>query len=469
MIVVSEGHEKQDTYTGPTIRLPERVARRRRSLSPLPDYEASQAQYRRSLVLDHKNKQAWHQSKIWRAILFLLLTYAILTTVIGVPIVVKKMKQQNEDPWNGDGFMGSTQFSSSAGVITYKDNMPCNTWTNMDYVHSLRPYRATFQLQLPVMGEISIRSNATLENTLPDNVIGTLTAEFDSSIKDNSAQITLTMQTTTRTLQESTLVCYDDIGPDRGLSIFFPSNITAMDSISMDIHVAFPRVASFQTFNVYLPVFTQVFKDLTQVDIESVNIEGTIRPINVTNLRAPCISVKSVVGDIIGTFNASGSLLLDTIRGDINASITLVKASPHSSPTSMSLDTGDRNINAQVTLLTPGRFSSSPQFVGKINNFNADINLAVRSDPSSPPVPIYFTVQNNLQQTRVMVEGNENHKYDDIFGSSKQRTLLFDQPRSSSRSSGWVGWGNKPDPSVGQSRVEITSSLGPVELQFGPT
>lgn len=86
MIVVNDDQEKQDSYNGPTIRPPERVARRRRSWSPLPDYEASEAQYRKSLALEHK--KAWHQTKMWRAVLFLLLAYTLLTIVVGVPIIV---------------------------------------------------------------------------------------------------------------------------------------------------------------------------------------------------------------------------------------------------------------------------------------------------------------------------------------------------------------------------------------------
>ena len=89
MIIVTEDHEKQDSYSGPTIRLPDRVARRRRSLSTLPDYEASEAQYRLSHRLNSKTVKDWHQTKLWRAILFLLLTYALLATVVGVPIIVK--------------------------------------------------------------------------------------------------------------------------------------------------------------------------------------------------------------------------------------------------------------------------------------------------------------------------------------------------------------------------------------------
>ncbi|KAF5351895.1 hypothetical protein D9756_007550 [Leucocoprinus leucothites] len=493
MIVVTEDHEKQDSYSGPTIRLPERVARRRRSLSPLPDYEASQAQYRRDSVLDEKDTKAWHQTKLWRAVLFLLLTYALLTTVIGVPIIVKKMKGgSGPPPWNeADFFANQPQFSSGS-MINYEGNHPCNVWSSVDYVHSTRPYSATLQVLIPAIGNVSIRSNATLENTLPSNVIGTFTAEYDSDITDNNVHMSVTLQTTSKALRDSTLICYDDIGADRGLMIFIPRYFENMDSISLDIHVAFPPLTAshrISNFNVYLPVFNQVFKDLSQIDFQNVYIEGTSRPINVTNIQAPCISVKSMLGDICGTYNASKSLILDTIRGTINASITLVKASDHSPPTQLTLDTGDRDINAQITLVSPGKLSNSPQFAGKVNNFNAEVNIAISSDPSTPPVPMYFTVLNNLAKTKVVMdqkfegtfltqtklstvsveEGSENHKYDNLFGSDRPRVVVFDQPVSDSRASGWVGWGKKPNQVMDQSHVEVISSLGPVELNFGPT
>lgn len=76
-----------------------------------------------------------------------------------------------------------------------------------------------------------------------------------------------------------------------------------------------------------------------------------------------------------------------------------------------------------------------------------------------------FLAQTKLNSVSV-VKGNENHKYDNLYGSGRQRTLSFDQSKSDSSASGWVGWGKKP---LGQSHVEISSSLGPVELVFGPS
>lgn len=141
-----------------------------------------------------------------------------------------------------------------------------------------------------------------------------------------------------------------------------------------------------------------------------------------------------------------------------------------------------------MSLFSSAKFSSlSPHFVGKVNNFNAPVNLTFNQLGSPSAIPVYFTIQNNLAQTKVVMdqkfegtflaqtkldrvtiqEGDENPKYDPL-GSDRPRTLIYDNGSSSSRTSGWIGWGNAP-PSGGQSHVEILSSLGPIDLQFGPT
>ena len=73
------------------------------------------------------------------------------------------------------------------------------------------------EIQTPATGNVSIRSNATLVSR---NVIGTFTAEYDPNITTNNVHITVNLQTTSRALQNSTLVCYDSVGEVRGLAIF---------------------------------------------------------------------------------------------------------------------------------------------------------------------------------------------------------------------------------------------------------
>jgi hypothetical protein len=57
------------------------------------------------------------------------------------------------------------------------------------------------------------------------------------------------------------------------------------DQIAMDIRVTFPRIITpviIPNFNVFLPMFTQEYQDLTNVNFDSVSIDGSFRPISVT-------------------------------------------------------------------------------------------------------------------------------------------------------------------------------------------
>jgi len=64
-----------------------------------------------------------------------------------------------------------------------------------------------------------------------------------------------------------------------------PNHVSSMDSISVDIHVAFPTLKnkdSISNFNVYLPAFRHFFKDLSHIEFQRVYIEGAAQPINIT-------------------------------------------------------------------------------------------------------------------------------------------------------------------------------------------
>jgi hypothetical protein len=75
-------------------------------------------------------------------------------------------------------------------------------------------------MQLPVTGDISIRSNATLDDTPITKLSGNLYVEYDPNLNSDSAQIFVSLHTSTLALRESTLVCFSDDGPNRGVSIF---------------------------------------------------------------------------------------------------------------------------------------------------------------------------------------------------------------------------------------------------------
>lgn len=85
MIILNGEADRQaklDSFSGPTIRHPERAATR--SFSSLPDYDTSEAQHRSCT----KPPSTIFDSKFWRAALYALVVYIILSAVIGIPLVV---------------------------------------------------------------------------------------------------------------------------------------------------------------------------------------------------------------------------------------------------------------------------------------------------------------------------------------------------------------------------------------------
>lgn len=88
MIILDKEDQQQEKsrlfVAGPTLRFPERVATR--SLSPLPDYETSEAQHHDTVNKALLRKRG--DSRFWRITFVVLAIYVALSLVIGVPLIV---------------------------------------------------------------------------------------------------------------------------------------------------------------------------------------------------------------------------------------------------------------------------------------------------------------------------------------------------------------------------------------------
>jgi hypothetical protein len=101
-------------------------------------------------------------------------------------------------------------------------------------------------------------------------------------------------------------------------------------------------------------------------------------------------------------------------------------------------------------------------------------------------MPVSITVQNSLATTdiimdqtfegsfiaqtrlgRVSIDQGDQNSKNDSFASDKPRKIVYNEGSTSSRNTGWIGQSEAASDS--QSRVEIYSSLGPINLHFGPT
>lgn len=151
--------------------------------------------------------------------------------------------QQLRNRQHDDGFpltdpdLLANQFASSGPGITYTNDLPCNSWNETKLNLAPLLYTATYvsiinlicvvlrvlsslDMQLPLTGDISIRSNATLDETPATKLSGNLLVEYDPNLNSDSAFISVSLHTSTLALREATRVCYSYDGPDRGISIF---------------------------------------------------------------------------------------------------------------------------------------------------------------------------------------------------------------------------------------------------------
>ncbi|KAF9051137.1 hypothetical protein BDZ89DRAFT_1005758 [Hymenopellis radicata] len=493
MIILDQANQQAKLdVAGPTLRFPEIAVGR--SSSPLPDYETSQAQHG---ITTAKSLHDRADRRFWRATLYALCIYILLSAAIGVPLLVTRLSKQHHGhpPWppGGDDSSGTlnTKNLANNGVFMMEDGA-CNSWDDTDDITSQSLYIARTSHTFSPQDSISIRSNVSHEADDAVGISGNITVNSNPDPSISSVAIHVSLSTSTLNLRHRTFLCFVDKGDDRGLSIYVPKDME-QESLTVDIIVLLPQpqatsMLSFDTLTTYLPMFPQIFGDLGRsIAFKKVHIEGAAMDISCDFLQAPKISVKNALAGISGTFNASEKLVLDNIGGPISANITLVQGDDRTAPTFFSLDTGNSEIDANVTMLVTSRFSDPINFIGTVKNFNGPLTLDIAHDADTPPIPLDLHVQNTQAASNVTLDSKYVGTFDvqtklatvsvketkedplsDPFGEDQYRSYIYDST-SSNRIRGWVGWGKRQPgwhPKAGH--VEIVSSLSPILLQLGP-
>ncbi|KAK7472680.1 hypothetical protein VKT23_000793 [Stygiomarasmius scandens] len=453
----------------------------------LPDYETSQA-----LEAQHNSdsttlrKFSLHNTgnRFWRATLYALAIYVALSITIAVPLLVTKLRDhRHRPPLNDELSTLSTPLDyANAGFLAM--DRTCNVWDASD------EFSASASYTLEAEGSFSIRSTAWQEATDDNNsqIRGNLTVDINPDPSVSSAIFHVTLSSSASQFYQHSLICFDDEGSNRGLSIYIPSNLTELDSLSLNVTLLFPQASSLALHNLvtYLPMFSQRIGFLApDIGFDKVELEGAGMDIHCDSLKSRQITVKNSLAAITGAYNASSNLKLDTVSGPINANIILVQDETSKAPTFFSLDTGNSQINAEVTLLAdPSEFGLHPiAFLGHVGNFNGPLSLDVTHHSSTPTVSLDLVVQNNQAESNVTLDDKfvglfdlqtklasvdlDWESGDDPLGQNRQRVLVYDE-KGSNRRRGWIGWGPRPDnwdPHEG--KVTVISSLSPILLQVG--
>jgi len=497
MIILDEvPPSKLSSYSdvaGPTLRFPDRVAGRSTTSLSLPDYETSQALANNHFVYK-KAVRRKVDARLWRATPYALIIYIALSVVIGIPILVIRLKHHQHrspppprppppPPWGSDlsELNGPILLDNLIGSTTL-----CNSWTSTS--SSGKTFVASSKYNASHNGDFSIRSNVTddgLQSIYGGLMIG---MNPDQEIKD--AVLSVTMQASSTEISGATNVCFSKIDNACDLVLFVPDHLSDSDFLRFNITLLFPYSTTPYTVDklaTWLPMFTQVFGEMDkQLTFNDATIEGSSSSFDAGYIQANNLLVKTALAEIKGKFQVNQSLTLDTIEAPINADITLVNDWTRHAPTYLTLDTGNGNINTQIHLLAPRPLHEHHTvFFTSIKTFNASLKVSVTHDNSTPPSEFHLRAQNNLAESQISVDQKYQGTFDlqtklasasvqpqnvthlvDPLGENRQRHYQYDY-MSATRIFGWVGWGQRPAAThYHQGHVELASSHSPVVLQL---
>lgn len=487
MIILDEQEEHQvkfDSFALETVRYPEKALGR--SSSPLPDYEASEAQHQLDIKNLYPPRKKQAGGRILKATFYALAIYVALSAVIALPIILTRRKDEvyiSSRPPNPSSFwIGSSSIISpppsfsSASLIPFSSSMStdCTSWTKT--VGASWTLQATLKQNFSAAESIAIRSNLTDDVfSVTNGVFGNLTVDMNPDPKATETLIKLQATASDYTLLEQTNVCIYSNYSESGLTIYAPGNLSSLQFLSFDVHLLFPRQSSpyvVPELTIYLPQFFQYYASLSKyVTFNQVSIFGTQSDITCQSIEAPIVGIKNVRAAITGTFNVSLSLILDTIYGAITSNITL--ASITQTPTLL-LDTGSAPIYADIFLTSPSSIPPVP-FRGHVKTFAAPIDLFVKTDASAN-LPLNLFVVNNGAPTNITLDLLYQGQFDiqsklapvSLNNSQPQSQITYDT-QSYERLSGCIGNGSRGSTRMlGGGQIEVVSALASVDLNIGP-
>ncbi|KAG1734679.1 uncharacterized protein EDB91DRAFT_1146264 [Suillus paluster] len=475
---------KDPPVATPALRYPERAAGRR-LFSPLPDYETSQAlalnDLNDSLITFYKPppKRRFIDSRSWRAGITALGIYIILSIVIGIPIIVKKSRNDDPQPfpYYASNYADRLDKSTSSHYVTNINNISsslvengivCNNWTDTSQLDDAQgSVVGDVQYTISSNGQFSITSNTSYTSSM-NVVLGDLFVGINPNSSEINTIISINMQASSIDLFDQTLVCFALATDITGLSIYTPDNLTFEDQLLFNVTLLYPQSpipAKVESFATYLPLFTQTFDNFGEyVDFEKVSIEGPVSKIFVGLLEARKILVETSLESIFGQFSASDTLTVSTIQAPINANITLFNDPDSNFPT---------NLTANVTLNSPNQNPPvRPNFIANLRTFSGQATASFVHDPTSPPTAIKLRLENDLGPATVTFD----EKYQGVFQvNTKLGTVAVTQGATSSsdpwavalvrnyaleyvsstRAYGWIGWGPRSGSFLTEQQGEI--------------
>ncbi|KAI0780066.1 hypothetical protein C8Q74DRAFT_1367850 [Fomes fomentarius] len=426
----------------------------------LPDYEASQAQLRptsqflqlhiepqdrlRPTTQSYSdiNDKRTRRRRCRKWTLYVLTTYFLLSVVIGIPIIVVKMKHKSilrtANPfssWEDNAPIPPKSITLGDAPLRISAAKSCNSWNVKD-----RPDGSMFlselEYRIPVNGSVFLNTNITYASntTYLNQFAGSLLVAVNDDATIPDGVVHVTMHHSTPALGNATHVCLMEAHDGDGLYLFAPKTLGITDALIFNITLLLPRNNSsprnIPQLLCHLPHFQHTYNQLDpDITFGSVIFGGAMSQVYVESLQAVSAVVKASSAEIRGTFRVTQQLTLETVSAPINVDAHLYNYGYPTGPTFMRLTTGNSILNANVTLYLPqsqdndnGSDSDDdddksyhppgPQFYNYVETFNGPLNLAVTHDADSPTANMRLRATNNLGHTRVSLDSRYAGTFD---------------------------------------------------------
>ncbi|KAH9931058.1 uncharacterized protein BXZ73DRAFT_90149 [Epithele typhae] len=364
---------------------------------------------------------------------FALTIYFLLTVVIGIPIIVVKMKKKTAikgnpyPPWDQSSPTVTNSITLGDAPLRLSAARSCNAWHVKD-----RPAGNLFLSQLnysiPTNRSVFLNTNISYTSNAAylNHFSGSLLVDVNDDPSVDEGIIYVSMYSTSPRLSKETNVCQMLTGQGGGLYIFTPQLLNQSDALSFNITLLLPQGNPSPSYVpqllCHLPHFQHTYGQLDPaVAFDTVVFGGAMAGVFVQSIRASSVTIKASTAEIRGSFKVDSMLSLETVSAPIHADIHLMNNNTPRTPTYMRLTTGNNILNANVTLYVAppsddGHNSDSddeqdgmipahgPHFIASVETFNAPLDVSITHDPSTYPVNLQMRASNNLGNTRFTVD-----------------------------------------------------------------
>jgi hypothetical protein len=341
-----------------------------------------------------------------------------------------------------------------------------------------------------VFDTFAVESDYSYDISTARPLFGNLRVDINPNKLIKTLQVSVHFEASSQDLLDNTQFCFSNDNTGRGLQIGVPTDLGQSDLLTFNIVLLLPHNQSKQFFRLnnfatYLPLFRQDFGHLAgQYIFSDARIEGPLSNITIKSMRGDKVAIKSSLAPIVGTFNITQSLSLDTIGSPIFVDASL-EPIDDDVPTSLTATTGNGEIRANITLANPRTDpdddGDSITYIAELSTFNGPMNVNVLHSPISQSSNLFLRVQNNLGSANVSLDQKFVGTFDvqtklapvTVLGTAQRAAkpladtgATFYTVDSAERSYGWIGLGPKPSALAltQYGHVEVTSSMSPVTL-----